>query len=74
MAKRVRKSDDFYRESLSWMAYRYAIGITEYVGRSGKSEAERYRMFRDIEFDTGKRIRCSILYAIPKVSTFAHSL
>ena len=52
MAKKIRKSDDFYRESLSWMAYRYAIGITEYVGRSGKSEAERYRMFRDIEFDT----------------------
>ena len=36
MEKRIRKSDDFYRESLSWMAYRYAIGITEYVGRSGK--------------------------------------
>ena len=52
MAKRIRKSDDFYQEALIWMAYRYAIGITEYVGRSGKSEVERYRMFRDIEFDT----------------------
>ena len=52
MGKRIRKSDDFYQEALIWMGYRYAIGITEYVGRSGQSEAERYRMFRDIEFDT----------------------
>ena len=52
MGKRIRKSDEFYQESLSWMAYRYAIGIMKYIGRSGQSEAERYRMFRDIEFDT----------------------
>lgn len=34
------------------MSYRYAIGITEYPTRNGLSNAERYRMFRDIEFDT----------------------
>ena len=52
MAKRIKKDDPMYREALSWMAYRYAIGITEYPNRSGQSEAERYRMFRDIEFNT----------------------
>ena len=30
----------------------HIVGITEFIGRSGESEAERYRMFRDIEFDT----------------------
>lgn len=52
MAKRIKRDDDMYKESLSWMSYRYAIGITEYAGRSSQSAAERYRMFRDIEFDT----------------------
>lgn len=52
MAKRIKRDDDMYKESLSWMSYRYAIGITEYAGRSSQSDAERYRMFRDIEFDT----------------------
>lgn len=41
-----------YIEALSWMSYRYAIGITEYPKRNGLSDAERYRMFRDIEFNT----------------------
>ena len=41
-----------YVEALSWMSYRYAIGITEYPKRNGLSDAERYRMFRDIEFNT----------------------
>lgn len=52
MSKRIKKDDPLYKEALSWMAYRYAIGITEYPKRNGESEAERYRMFRDIEFDT----------------------
>ena len=34
-----------YREALSWMAYRYAIGITEYPNRSGQSEAERNKEY-----------------------------
>lgn len=49
---KVRGVDYLYREALSWMSHRYAIGITEYLSRSGQSEAERYRLFRDIEFDT----------------------
>lgn len=49
---KVRGDDYLYREALSWMSHRYAIGITEYLSRSGQSEAERYRLFRDIEFDT----------------------
>ena len=50
MAKRIKKDSFLYRESLAWMSWRYAIGITEAAGRSGQSEVERYRMFRDIEF------------------------
>lgn len=34
------------------MSWRYAIGITETAGRNGQSEADHYRMFRSIEFDT----------------------
>lgn len=52
MAKRIKCDDPMYIEALSWMSYRYAIGITEYPSRNGLSSAERYRMFRDIEFDT----------------------
>lgn len=52
MTKQIKKDDPMYKEALSWMAYRYAIGITEYPRRTGQSEAERYRLFRDIEFDT----------------------
>ena len=52
MSKRIKKDYPMYKEALSWMAYRYAIGITEYPNRSGESEAEQYRIFRDIEFDT----------------------
>jgi hypothetical protein len=53
MAKKIKKDDPMYKDALSWMAYRYAIGITECVGRSGQSEAERYKMFRDIVFIRG---------------------
>lgn len=52
MTKRITRDDPMYIEALSWMSYRYAIGITEYPHRNGLSEAERYRMFRDIEFNT----------------------
>lgn len=30
MAKRIKKDDPMYKEALSWMSYRYAIGITKY--------------------------------------------
>ena len=52
MTKRIKRDDPMYIEALSWMSYRYAIGITEYPKRNGLSDAERYRMFRDIEFNT----------------------
>jgi len=32
------------------MSYRYAMGMTDNVGRKGYSELERYRQFMDIEF------------------------
>ena len=32
-----------YIEALSWMSYRYAIGVTEYPKRNGLSDVERYR-------------------------------
>ena len=48
----MKKDDPMYREALSWMSYRYAIGITESQSRNGLSKVERYKMFRDIEFDT----------------------
>ena len=52
MTKRIKRDDPMYIEALSWMSYRYAIGITEYPKRNGLSDAERYRLFRDIEFNT----------------------
>ena len=52
MTKRIKRDDPMYIEALSWMSYRYAIGVTEYPKRNGLSDVERYRMFRDIEFNT----------------------
>ena len=52
MTKRIKRDDYLYREALSWMSYRYAIGITEFIGQNGQSDMERYKMFRNIEFDT----------------------
>ena len=40
MAKRIKKGDYLYKEALTWMSWRYAIGITETAGRNGLSEAE----------------------------------
>lgn len=50
MNKPITKSDGLYKESLAWMSYRYAMGMTDYVGRKSYSELERYRQFMDIEF------------------------
>ncbi len=50
MTKRIKKDSYLYREALAWMSWRYAIGITENAGIRAQSEAERYQMFRDIEF------------------------
>lgn len=50
MNKPITKKDGLYKEALTWMSYRYAIGMTDYVGRKGYSELERYRQFMDIAF------------------------
>ena len=50
MNKQVTKKDNLYKEALAWMSYRYAMGMTDNVGRKGYSEFERYRQFMDIEF------------------------
>ena len=48
MNKPITKKDNLYKEALAWMSYRYAMGMTDYVGRKGYSELERYRQFMDI--------------------------
>lgn len=50
MSKRIGREDGFYKDALAWMGYRYAMGMTDYVGEKGYSELERYRQFMDIEF------------------------
>ena len=50
MSKRIGREDGFYKDALAWMSYRYAMGMTDYVGEKGYSELERYRQFMDIEF------------------------
>ena len=50
MGKRIGRNDGFYKEALAWMGYRYAMGMTDYVGERGYSELERYRQFMDIDF------------------------
>ena len=50
MGKRIGRNDGFYKEALAWMGYRYAMGMTDYVGEKGYSELERYRQFMDIDF------------------------
>lgn len=50
MNTQFTKKDDLYKEALVWMSYRYTMGMTDYVGRKGYSELERYRQFMDIEF------------------------
>ena len=52
MGKTIGKESGLYKEALAWMGYRYAMGMTDYVGRKGYSELERYRQFMDIEFGT----------------------
>ena len=34
----IKRDDYLYREVLSWMSHRYAIGITEYLSRNGKAK------------------------------------
>lgn len=52
MGKRIRKSDDFYQESLIWMGYRYAIGISNCGSGRCRELVESLKAFQSIEYDT----------------------
>lgn len=52
MTNKIKKTDDFYQESLIWMGYRYAIGLTDKSSKSGKKILEQFKVYRDIEYDT----------------------
>lgn len=52
MAKRIRKSDDFYQESLIWMGYRFAIGISNCGSERCRELVESLKAFQGIEYDT----------------------
>lgn len=52
MANKIKKDSDFYRESLIWMGYRYAIGLTGTKNEKGREILDDFRQFRDIEYNT----------------------
>lgn len=52
MTNKIKKTDNFYQESLIWMGYRYAIGLTDKSSKSGKKILEQFKVYRDIEYDT----------------------
>lgn len=35
MTNKIKKNDGLYLDALAWMGYRYAMGMTDYVGRKG---------------------------------------
>ncbi len=43
MSKRIGREDGFYKDALAWMGYRYAMGMTDYVGEKGYSGLGAYR-------------------------------
>ena len=52
MEKKIRKSDDFYQESLIWMGYRFAIGISNCGNERCRELVESLKAFQGIEYDT----------------------
>ena len=52
MANMIRKSDDFYQESLIWMGYRFAIGISNCGSERCRELVESLKAFQGIEYDT----------------------
>ena len=52
MTNKIKKTDNFYQESLIWMGYRYAIGLTDKNSKSGRKILEQFKVYRDIEYDT----------------------
>lgn len=52
MTNRIKKTDKFYQESLIWMGYRYAIGLTDNNSESGREILKQFKVYRDIEYNT----------------------
>lgn len=52
MTNRIKKTDNFYQESLIWMGYRYAIGLTDKNSECGRKILEQFKVYRDIEYNT----------------------
>lgn len=48
MTNKIKKTDNFYQESLIWMGYRYAIGLTD----KSRKLLEQFKVYRDIEYDS----------------------
>ena len=52
MTNRIKKTDNFYQESLIWMGYRYAIGLTDKNSESDREIQKQFKVYRDIEYNT----------------------
>ena len=52
MKVELRKTDRLYAEFITYMSYRYAIGLTTYQSKYHDKQLEQYRLFEQIEFDT----------------------
>lgn len=52
MTSKIKKDSAFYQESLIWMGYRYAIGLTGTNNQKADELLKNNQLFRDIEYDT----------------------
>lgn len=52
MTNKIKKTDNFYQESLIWMGYRYAIGLTDINSECGRKLLEQFKIYRDIEYNS----------------------
>lgn len=48
----IHKNDELYDEFITYMAYRYAIGLTMHYSNSPEEQLEQYKLFEQIKFDT----------------------
>jgi len=48
----IRKSDNLYDEFITYMSYRYAIGLTMHYSDRPDKQLKQYELFEKIEFDT----------------------
>lgn len=56
MANMIKKNDSLYLDALAWMGYRYAMGMTDYVGEKGYSPMDLFLTFvteNGINFEEG---------------------